>query len=146
MPPDGDFASGADRSPGLRSFVAGAGVYVASYVLFAVISGSWPLLVLAFVLAGAGIGFAETAESAESALVARLLPEELRGSGFGVLGGVQSFGGLASSAAVGLLWSGISPAAGFLYAACWMAVAAGATIRSRAIWLMPGKESHLTLS
>ena len=119
-----------DRTGPKAVFVAGACVYVASYALFAVISSSWPLLVLAFALAGAGIGFAETAESA---LVARLLPEELRGSGFGALGGVQAFGGLASSAAVGLMWSGISPSAGFLYAAGWMAVAAAAAIRSTAI-------------
>ncbi len=118
-----------DRIGPKRVFATGAGVYIAAYALFGLIAG-WPLLVLAFVLAGAGIGFAETAESA---LVARLLPDELRGSGFGVLGGVQSFGGLLSSAVAGLLWSLISPAAGFLYAAGWMIVAAGATIRSGAI-------------
>ena len=51
-------------------------------------------------LAGSGIGFAETAESA---LMARLLPDRLRGSGFGLLGGVQSLGDFASSRHVGLL-------------------------------------------
>ncbi len=119
-----------DRTGPRRVFATGAGVYIAAYALFALVSGGWLLLVLAFVLAGAGIGLAETAESA---LVARLLPDELRGSGFGVLGGVQAFGGLLSSAVVGLLWSLVSPAAGFLYAAGWMVVAAGATIRSGAI-------------
>jgi MFS family permease len=119
-----------DRTGPKRVFASAAGVYIVAYALFGLVSGGWVLLVLAFVLAGAGIGLAETAESS---LVARLLPDELRGSGFGVLGGAQAFGGLLSSAIVGLLWSLISPAAGFLYAAGWMIVAAGATIRSRAI-------------
>jgi len=119
-----------DRTGPKRVFASAAGVYIVAYALFGLVSSGWVLLVLAFLLAGAGIGLAETAESS---LVARLLPDELRGSGFGVLGGVQAFGGLLSSAIVGLLWSLISPAAGFLYAAGWMIVAAGATIRSHAI-------------
>jgi MFS family permease len=51
-------------------------------------------------LAGVGIGLAETAEAT---LVAQLLPEGLRGSGFGLLGGLQSAGDLLSSTIVGLL-------------------------------------------
>jgi hypothetical protein len=39
-----------------------------------------------------------------------------------VLGGVQSAGDFASSAAVGLLWALVSPTTAFLYAAGWMAV------------------------
>jgi len=52
--------------------------------------------------------------------VAQLLPDHLRGSGFGLLGGVQSLGDFASSVAVGILWTAISPTAGFAYAARWM--------------------------
>jgi MFS family permease len=119
-----------DRTGPRLVFATGAVVYVASYLLFALANGGWPLLVIAFLLAGSGIGLAETAESA---LVARLLPDHLRGSGFGLLGGVQSFGDFASSAAVGLLWTAVSPTTGFLYAAGWMLIAAGATIRAGAI-------------
>jgi MFS family permease len=109
-----------DRA-GPRVVFASAGVlYVAAYALFALPFHSWPVLVAAFLLAGSGIGFAETAESA---LIARLLPDRLRGSGFGLLGGVQSFGDFASSAAVGLLWAAVSPTVAFAYAASWMAVA-----------------------
>ena len=68
-------------------------------------------------LAGSGIGLAETAKSA---LVARLLPDRLAGSGFGLLGGVQSLSDFASSAAVGLLYAPVSRR-GFAYAAGWMA-------------------------
>lgn len=119
-----------DRTGPRLGFAAGAVVYVASYLLFALGSGGWPVLLIAFLLAGAGIGLAETAESS---LVARLLPDRLRGSGFGLLGGVQSLGDFASSAMVGLLWSAVSPLAGFVYAAAWMAVAAIATLRTSAM-------------
>lgn len=49
-----------------------------------------------------------------------MLPDRLRGSGFGLPGGVQSFGDFASSAVVGLLWTAVSPTVGFAYAASWM--------------------------
>jgi len=117
-----------DRAGPRKAFTTGACLYAGSYLLFAIGSSGPLLLVTAFLLAGSGIGLAETAESA---LVARLLPERLRGSGFGLLGGVQSSGDFASSAVVGLLWTAVSPAAGFLYAAAWMLAAAAATVRTR---------------
>jgi MFS family permease len=119
-----------DRAGPRIGFAAAAFVYVASYLLFALGPAGWPLLLIAFLLAGGGIGLAETAESS---LVARLLPDRLRGSGFGLLGGVQSLGDFASSAVVGLLWSAVSPLAGFVYAAVWMAIAAIATLRTSAM-------------
>ena len=119
-----------DRAGPRLGFAAGALVYVVSYLLFALGSGGWPVLLIAFLLAGSGIGLAETAESS---LVARLLPDRLRGSGFGLLGGVQSLGDFVSSAAVGLLWSAVSPLAGFVYAAVCMAIAATATLRTSAM-------------
>lgn len=109
-----------DRAGPRVVFGTGAAVYVAGYSLFALPFHGGPALVAAFLLAGSGIGLAETAESA---LVARLAPEPLRGSAFGLLGGVQSFGDFASSAVVGLLWSAVSPTAGFAYAAAWMLLA-----------------------
>lgn len=98
-------------------FGAGAAVYVLAYAGFAIGPHAWWWLLVAFTLAGSGIGFAETAEST---LVARLLPEGLRGSGFGVLGGVQAVGDLVSTVVVGVLYTVVSPTVGFAYAACWM--------------------------
>ena len=89
---------------------------------------AWPALLGFFLLAGGGIGLAETAEST---LVARLLPDDLRGSGFGVLGGLQSFGDFASSAAVGLIWTSVSPTAAFAYAGAWMVLAALTALRTQ---------------
>ena len=65
-------------------------------------------------------------ETAEHAAVARLAPEDLRGSAFGLLAGVQSVGNLVASATAGLLWTAVSPAAGLLFAAALMAVALAA--------------------
>lgn len=110
-----------DRAGPRVVFASGAVLYIAAYALFALPFHAWPVLIGAFLLAGAGIGLAETAEST---LVARAVPDHLHGSGFGLLGGVQSFGDFASSAAVGLLWTAISPTVGFSYAAGWMAVSA----------------------
>jgi MFS family permease len=106
-----------DRAGPRVVFATGAALYVVAYTGFAVSSPSPGFLVVAFVLAGAGIGLAETAEST---LVARLLPDRLRGSGFGVLGIVQAIGDLLASAVVGLLYALVSPAIAFGYAAGWM--------------------------
>jgi MFS family permease len=101
--------------------VFGAGVFLfgLAYLGFALHVRDWPVLLVFFALAGAGLGLTDTAESA---LVARLLPDELRGSGFGLLGGIQSLGDFVSSAAVGLVWTLASPGAAFVLAAIWMAL------------------------
>ena len=110
-----------DRRGSRAPFALGASLYVLSYLLFAVGGHGWLTLVPAFLLAGSGIGLAETTESA---VVAGALPDALRGSAFGLLGGIRSLGALTSSAIVGLLWTTVSPTAGFLYATGWMTVAA----------------------
>ncbi len=106
-----------DRIGARPVFAAGAGVYVLAYAGFAAGAHAWPLLLIAFCLAGIGIGLAETAEST---MVARALPDRLQGSGFGLLGLVQAGGDLVATAVVGLLWATVSPTAGFGYAAAWM--------------------------
>jgi MFS family permease len=55
-------------------------------------------------------------QSLEKSMAAELLPAKARGSGFGVLATVNGIGDLVSSIAVGVLWSSVSPNAGFLYA------------------------------
>ena len=121
-----------DRVGPRRVFATGAALFALAYAGFAVGARAWPALLGFFLLAGGGIGLAETAEST---LVARLLPDDLRGSGFGVLGGLQSFGDFASSAAVGLIWTVVSPAAAFAYAAAWMVLAALTALRTQLLLL-----------
>lgn len=120
----------ADRMSALGVFAAGGVVYIGGYLIFAVGSHAWPVLLIAFVLAGIGIGFAETAEST---VVARGLPDHLRSNGFGVLGLSQALGDLGSTVVAGLLWSLVSPAAAFGYLAAWTlaSVVASGLLRPR---------------
>jgi MFS family permease len=106
-----------DRLSARLVFGCAGAIYVAGYAVFAIGPHPWPLVLLAFALAGVGIGFAETAEST---VVARGLPERLRANGFGVLGLTQSLGDLGATVVAGVLWSVVSPAAAFGYAAAWM--------------------------
>jgi MFS family permease len=117
-----------DRSGPRVVFGTGAVLYLIAYWGFALGPHQWALLLIAFGLAGSGIGLAE---SAESTLVAQMLPDELRGSGFGVLGGVQSVADFLSSAIVGLLYAAVSPAVGFGYAGAWMLICAATTAATR---------------
>jgi MFS family permease len=107
-------------------FIGAAGCYVVAYVLLATSDRGWWELLLAFLLAGFGIGLGETVEST---ILARQLPDRLRAHGFGVLGLVQSLGDVGASLVAGVLWAVVSPTAAFLYAAVWMAVAVVAGIR-----------------
>jgi predicted MFS family arabinose efflux permease len=109
-----------DRAGPRVVFATGAATYVLAYCAFAVGSHSAVAVAFAFAAAGAGIGLAEPTESA---VIAQLLPDRLRGSGFGVLGGVQATGDLAATAVAGLLYTLASPAIAFGYAAAWMVAA-----------------------
>ena len=117
-----------DRAGPRVVFASAALLYVVAYSGFAIPHQSWWTLLIFFSLAGSGIGLAETAEST---LVARALPDELRGSGFGMLGAIQAGGDFASSAIVGLLYAVASPVIGFAYAAAWMLVALAGSVALR---------------
>jgi MFS family permease len=109
-----------DRAGPRAVFATGAGVYVIGYVVFAAGAHSALIVALGFALAGAGIGLAEPTQSA---VVSQLLPDRLRGSGFGVLGAVQATGDVVATVVAGLLYTIVSPAVAFGYAAAWMAFA-----------------------
>lgn len=118
-----------DRWGGRVVFVAGAVVYVAAYIGFAVGPTAIGWLAAVFCLAGCGIGFAETAEST---IIARAVPSELRGTGFGALGLVQAGGDLVATVVAGILFTVLGPAIAFAYAASWMGlsvVASAVTVR-----------------
>jgi len=72
------------------------------------------LLIPLFILAGIYIGIVD---AMERALAADLLPLSQRGIGYGVLATANSIGDLMSSIVVGYLWSHVSAASGFIYAA-----------------------------
>lgn len=110
----------ADRRGGVVVMVAGSALFGIAYVGLAVIGASFFRLGLCFVAAGVAIGCVETAEHST---VAMLAPATARGSAFGVLAAVQSFGNLAASGIAGMLWTVLSPSVAFWYAASWMGLA-----------------------
>ncbi len=112
-----------DRRGTKMALVGGAAAFFIAYVLFATTGGSMPVLFVSFLLAGVGIGFAETGETAA---VAARAPEAIRGSAFGLLAGLQSAGNLAASAVAGILWTAVSPRAAFFWLAGWMLIAIAA--------------------
>jgi MFS family permease len=52
-----------DRSSPRIAFTVAAALYIVAYVGFAIGPTTWPHLLIAFVLAGIGIGLSETSES-----------------------------------------------------------------------------------
>jgi MFS family permease len=109
-----------DRRGAVLVLVLGVGLFGLAYAGFAVGGTSVTTLAPWFVAAGVAIGCMETAEHAA---VAALAPVELRGSAFGLLAAVQSFGNLAASAVAGLLWTLASPRLAFAYLVAWMLLA-----------------------
>lgn len=108
-----------DRRGTRLGLTIGGALYLVAYLGFAAGPSNWLGIGVFFVLAGCGIGWIETAEST---LVARVLPDRLRGSGFGMLGLVQAGGDLVATVVGGVLYTVISPAVCFIYAASWVAL------------------------
>ncbi|HXE89344.1 MAG TPA: MFS transporter [Terriglobales bacterium] len=104
----------------LGDFVSRRWLLLTAYLLFAGVAlgfgvaGSLVPLVALFVGAGLYIGMVD---ALEASYAAQLLPEAVRGSGFGLLGLVNGIGDLISSAAVGFLWWKYSALTAFTCAA-----------------------------
>jgi len=90
------------------------------YVLSAVMCAGFILIMPKFwYLAGLFIlgGIYIASENVlERTIASELLPAELKATGYGALATVNGIGDFVSSIIVGLLWTHVSPAAGFLYA------------------------------
>jgi len=117
-----------DRTSKKTLLAIGYALFAVMCLGFLVIGASLPGLILLFALAGLYIA---VVDSMERALAADLLPLERRGTGYGALATVNSFGDLTSSIVVGLLWTHVSVASGFWYAA--VLTLAGAI----ALWMVP---------
>jgi MFS family permease len=86
-----------------------------------------PVLVVVFVLGGAYVGIEETLEDS---LAAELLPDLVRGTGFGTMALVNGVGDFISSICVGWLWAAFGARVGFGFAVVLM------TIGIIAVWTM----------
>ena len=109
-----------DRRGTLIVLALGVACFALAYTGLAFAVSAIAVLALWFILAGIGIGLVETAEHAA---VATHAPTEIRGSAFGALAAIQSFGNFAASAIAGLLWTAVSARAAFVYLAGWMILA-----------------------
>jgi len=103
-----------DRFKKRRILGAGYALYALMCLGFLVPRINLAWLTLLFVLAGVYIAIVD---SIERALAADLLPLSQRGIGYGVLASANSIGDLLSSIVVGFLWTHVSVASGFVYAA-----------------------------
>ncbi len=103
----------ADRIGKRGLLAAGYLVGAITYASFIFATPTITVLVILFGLAGV---HGAVQQSLEKSMAAELLPAKVHGSGFGVLAAVNGVGDLVSSIAVGVLWSSVSPNAGFLYA------------------------------
>ncbi len=117
-----------DRTNKKTLLAIGYSLFALMCVGFLIVGASLPGLVVLFALAGIYIAIVD---SMERALAADLLPLERRGTGYGALATVNSFGDFTSSIVVGLLWTHVSIASGFWYAA--VLTLAGAI----ALWRVP---------
>lgn len=117
----------ADRTNPRRTLAIGVIAFGVAYAGFTHDSTSWVVLTPWFLLAGVGIGCVETAEHAA---VAAQAPAEIRGSAFGLLAAIQSFGNFAASGVAGLLWTVLSPSWAFGYLSAWMVFAAAILVRA----------------
>jgi MFS family permease len=80
-------------------------------------TSSLPILGILFISAGIAIAITD---ALERTVAADMLPENLRGTGYGTLAAVNGIGDFGSSTVVGFLWSAVSPLAGFGYGAVLM--------------------------
>jgi MFS family permease len=106
----------SDRWGPILVLAGGVFFFLVAYLGFAVSVPRIALLAASFVVAGLAIGCIETSEHAA---VAALAPTDLRGSAFGLLATVQSFGNIVASGIAGLLWTLLSPTIAFVYLAVW---------------------------
>jgi MFS family permease len=93
--------------------VTGWSIYAVVYLGFALTGEPWAVWVL-FILYGLYYGLAE---GVARALVCDLVPEERRGTAFGLFHGVVGLTLLPASLIAGWLWQAVSPAAPFYFGA-----------------------------
>jgi MFS family permease len=116
----------------LSDRVGRRGLLVLGYLVGAVVAAGFGLafilslhsmayLLALFVLAGVYIA---AEDALEGVMTADYTAPEVRGTAYGLLATVNGVGDFVASAAVGLLWTGVSPAVGFGYAAVLMLIGA----------------------
>jgi len=117
------FPAGAwsDRVGRRRAIATGWAVHVLVYLGFALATESWHAWAL-FAVYGSSFGFRE---GTEKALVADIVPRELRGTAYGVVGLAVGLAAFPASLLMGWIWNASSSRAAFVVAAAIAALALG---------------------
>ena len=103
----------SDKLGRRRLIIAGWSIYALTYLGFALASAAWHVILL-FALYGLYFG---AAEGATRAFVADMVPEESRGTAYGLYHGAVGLALLPASVIAGVLWQAINPAATFYFGA-----------------------------
>ena len=105
----------------LADRVSKRGLLAAGYALASIMAIGWIIAVPSVwylgLLFGLGGVFIAAEDALEGAMAADLLPEDLRGTGYGVMATINGLGDLVSSIMVGFLWTSLAPGFGFAYSA-----------------------------
>ncbi len=109
-------------------YVLGVLTAVSTTLMFYLTPGNFWLIGVVFVLAGL---YMAVQEALEATVTAELVSPGIRATGFGAIATVNGAAKFISSAAVGLLWSAVSPVFGFGLAAVFMAAGTIALVKLR---------------
>jgi MFS family permease len=109
----------ADRMNKRVLLALGYSFGAATALLLALNISSLPALVVVFVIGGTYVGMEETLEDS---IAAELLPDVVRGTGFGTMALVNGVGDFISSLSVGWLWAAFGARVGFGFALVLMTI------------------------
>jgi MFS family permease len=117
----------ADRFGPKPLLLIGWGLYVAVYLIFALIP-TLPVLIATFMAYGVVFGLTEPSERA---WVAEAAPSHARGAAFGLLHGTLGMAALPASVVFGAIYTGLGPSSAFAMGATLAALASGLLLIAR---------------
>jgi MFS family permease len=106
----------SDRIGRKRVIIAGWGIYVFTYLGFALASPAWHVIYIVILFSLYGVYYG-AAEGVTRAFVADTVPKEKRGTAYGLYHGAIGLSLLLASVTAGVLWEAIEPAASFFFGA-----------------------------
>ena len=130
----------ADRIGRRPVLVLGIALFAVAAFLFAFGWVNIAVLAVLFVMVGASRALVETGEGSYAS---EILPDHVRGRGFGLLGLVDGIGDLVSSVVVGVLWTVTAPLWGFVFAGVLSSLGGGVLLvgSSRSSDIREGRKS-----
>ncbi|MFA5375319.1 MAG: MFS transporter [Dehalococcoidia bacterium] len=109
----------SDKIGRKKIIVVGWGIYVATYLLLALASSEWYMLIIAITY---GL-YGGLADGVSKAFVADIVAARRRGIAYGLYHGMVGFALLLASVIAGVLWDNINPSAAFYFGAAMSGLA-----------------------